>query len=200
MIQLYAFAPSGNAQKARIALRLLDLPFEEIRLSGGAHKRAPFTTLNPLGQVPVLVDGDLILRDSQAILVYLAAAYRPGDWDGHDPAERSRIAQWLSFAANEIANGPNKLRLAALFGVAIDRPTAEAITARVLDLIEAQLDGHDWLEGDRLTIADLACVPYLALASQGGTDVSHYPNIRGWCARIAGMAGFPTMDGWSSES
>lgn len=196
MIQLYAFAPSGNSQKVRIALRLLDLPFEEVRPSGGAHKRAPFTTLNPLGQVPVLVDGEVILRDSQAILVYLAATYRPGDWDGHDPAERGRIAQWLSFAANEIANGPNKLRLATLFGAAIDRPAAEALTPKVLNLVEARLDGRDWLEGDRLTIADLACAPYLALAGQGGVDLRPYPNIRGWAARIAGAPRFPEMDGW----
>jgi glutathione S-transferase len=142
----------------------------------------------------------VILRDSQAILVYLAAAYRPGDWDGHDPAERGRIAQWLSFAANEIANGPNKLRLAALFGTAIDRPAAEPVTAKVLGLVEARLDGREWLEGDRLTIADLACVPYLALVAQGGIDVGPYPNIRGWSARIAGMVRFPAMDGWLDES
>lgn len=196
MIQLYAFAPSGNAQKVRIALRLLDLPFEEIHLSGGAHKRPPFTTLNPLGQVPVLVDGDVILRDSQAILVYLAATHLPGDWDGRDPGERGRIAQWLSFAANEIANGPNKLRLATLFGVAVDQLSAEALTARVIDLVEATLEGREWLEGDRLTIADLACAPYLALAPQGGIDLGPHPNIRGWCARIAALPRFPDMDGW----
>lgn len=196
MIKLYAFAPSGNSQKVRIALRLLDLAFEEIRPSGGEHKRAPFTWLNPLGQVPVLVDGAVILHDSQAILVYLAAAYRSGDWDGHDPAERGRIAQWLSLAANEIANGPNKLRLAALFGVAIDRAGAQMLTTKVLELIEARLHGREWLEGDRLTIADLACAPYLALAGQGGVDLGAYPSIRSWCSRIAGMPRFPVMDGW----
>lgn len=198
MIKLYAFPPSGNSQKVRIALCLLDLAFEEIHPTGGEHKRAPFTFLNPLGQVPVLVDGDVVLRDSQAILVYLAAAYRPGDWDGNDPGERGRIAQWLSFAANEISNGPNKLRLAKLFGAGIDRPGAESLTSRVLELVEAKLDGRDWLEGDRLTIADLACAPYLALASQGGVDLHPYPNILGWCARIAAIPLFPKMDSWQT--
>lgn len=196
MITLYAFPPSGNAQKVRAALRFLDLLFEEVTPRDGTHKRPPFTDLNPLGQVPVLVDGDTVLRDSQAILVYLAAAHRPGEWDGHGAAERGRIAQWLSLAANEVAHGPGRLRLAALFGAAVDRPAAEAVTARVFGLVERRLAGGDRLEGDRLTVADLACAPYLALAHQGGVDLSAHPRVRAWTARIASRPRFPAMDGW----
>lgn len=196
MINFYAFKPSGNSQKVRIALRLLDLPFEEIAPSGGAHKQPSFLALNPLGQVPVLIDGDVTLRDSQAILTYLAAAYAPGQWDGATPAERGRIAQWLSLASNEIAAGPNRLRLAALFGASIDRPAAEAATAKVLALVESRLSVGEWLEGERLTIADLACAPYLALAHQGGIELSPFPNVRAWTARIARLPNFPAMDGW----
>lgn len=198
MITLYSLPPSGNAQKVRMALRFLELPFEEVQLASGAHKRPPFTDLNPLGQVPVLVDGDVTLRDSQAILVYLAAAYRPGEWDGYDAAERGRVAQWLSLAANEIAHGPARLRLAALFGAQIDHSVATALTGRVLDLLEHQLETSDWLEGSRLTIADLACAPYLALSPQGGVDLDAYPNVRAWTTRIAALPGFPPMTGWGA--
>jgi len=198
LITLYSLRPSGNSQKVRMALSFLELPFEEVTLAGGAHKQPPFTDLNPLGQVPVLVDGATVLRDSQAILVYLAAAYRPGVWDGVDAAERGRIAQWLSLAANEIAHGPNRLRLAARFGRVIDHGAATALTARVLDLVERRLDGGEWLEGRRLTIADLACAPYLALSPQGGVDLSAYPCVRAWTARLAALPHFPTMDGWSA--
>ena len=198
MTTLYTLAPSGNAQKVRLALRLLDRRFEEIQLSGGAHKRPPFTDLNPLGQVPVLVDGRVTLRDSQAILVYLAAAYRPGEWDGHEAAERGHIAQWLSLAASEIAHGPGRLRLAKLFGVPIDAAAATALTGRVLDLVEHRLEGAFWLEGNRLTIADLACAPYLALGHQGGVDLGDCPNIRAWLDRIAALPGFPPMPGWGA--
>lgn len=197
---LYTLAPSGNAQKVRIALRFLDLQFEERTLAGGAHKREPFTSLNSLGQVPVLVDGDLVLRDSQAILVYLAARYAPGEWDGRTADERGRVAQWLSLAANEIANGPNQLRRAALFGADIDRIAAEAITTRALDLVEAKLQKGMWLEGERLTVADLACAPYLALAPQGGIDLNPYPCIRSWVERIASLPRFPAMSGWTHPS
>ena len=196
MITLYSFPPSGNSHKVRLALRLLGLSFDEVTLSGGAHKRPEFIDLNPLGQVPVLVDGDVVLRDSQAILVYLAARYRPGDWDGHDPAERGRIAQWLSLAANEIAAGPNRLRLAALFGARVENEAATALTARVLGILEAKLAGADWLEGGRLTIADLACAPYLALSPQGGVDLYSSPNVRAWTSRLAALPFFAPMIGW----
>ncbi|HEY4547453.1 MAG TPA: glutathione S-transferase N-terminal domain-containing protein [Pedomonas sp.] len=198
MITLYSLAPSGNAQKVRMALRFLGLVFEEVQLTGGAHKRPPFTDLKPLGQVPVLVDDEVVLRDSQAILVYLAAAYRPGEWDGYDAAERGRIAHWLSLAADEIAQGPNRLRLAALFGVTIDPIAAAARTKRALDLVERQLEASGWLEGGRLTIADLACAPYLALRPQGGVDLGAYSNVRAWTARVAALPGFPVMTGWGA--
>lgn len=197
---LYTLAPSGNAQKVRMALRFLDLQFEERTLSGGAHKREPFTSLNPLGQVPVLVDDDLVLRDSQAILVYLAARYAPGEWDGRTADERGRIAQWLSLAANEIANGPNQLRRVALFGATVDLAAAAALSSRALDLVESNLADGMWLEGERLTIADLACAPYLALAPQGGIDLGPYPGVRSWLARIASLPRFPAMDGWIDPS
>jgi glutathione S-transferase len=196
MITLYGFPPSGNAMKVRLALELLGLAFEEIVPKGGAHKRAPFTDLNPLGQVPVLIDGDLVLRDSQAILVYLAARYRPGDWDGRDPGERGRIAQWLSFAANEIHHGPNALRKSVLFGAAIDRDVATAMTDRVFGIVEAHLDGRDWLEAGRLTIADLACAPYLALAPQGGVDLAAYARVRAWLDRVSATPGFALGVDW----
>lgn len=200
MITLYSLPPSGNAQKVRLALRLLDLPFDEVSLSGGAHKQAPFTTLNPLAQVPVLTDGEVVIRDSQAILTYLAAAHAPGTWDGQSPAERGRISQWLSLASNEIANGVARLRANALFGATVDRKAASALAQRVLSLVENQLGRGDWLEGGRLTIADLACAPYLALAGQGGVDLTPFPGLGGWTSRIAALPRFPAMNGWSAVS
>lgn len=200
MITFYTMPPSGHSQKARMALHFLGLAFEEVSLTGGENKRQPFLALNPLGQVPVLVDGLVTLRDSQAFLVYLAAAYRPGDWDGRDAAERGRIVQWLSLAAKEITHGLNRLRLATLFGTWIDRGTATATTKRVLGLLEGRLAEAGWLVGDRLTIADLACAPYPALVHQGGVDLDAYPAVRGWTARIASLPDFPRMNGWDASS
>ncbi len=198
MIQLYTLPPSGNSQKARMALRLLNLPYEEISLVDGGQKRPDYLALNPLGQVPLLVDGDAVVRDSGAILVYLAAAYRPGDWDGCDAAERGRIAQWLMLAAGDVANGLARLRLHKLFGAPLDEAAAALLGKRALSVTETQLGDGAWLEGGRLTIADLAMAPYVALAHQGGIDLTAYPNVSAWTARIAALPGFPSMNGWEA--
>ncbi|RJF91515.1 glutathione S-transferase family protein [Sphingomonas cavernae] len=195
-MQLYASPLSGNAHKIRMALAFLELPHEEITVAGPERKTPDFFRLNPLGQVPVLVDGDTVIRDSQAILAYLAALHRPGEWDGRDAVERGRIAQWLSLAANEIANGPAMLRLGKLFGVDIYEPGARAMTAKAFPVLDAHLASRDWLEGDRLTIADLAVSPYVALAPDGGIDLAGFPNITRWLARIAALPNFPSMQGW----
>lgn len=199
MIRLYASPLSGNAHKVRMALAFLGLPHEEITVPAPERKTPDFLAINPLGQVPVLVDGDVVIRDSQAILVYLATLHRPGEWDGRDAAERARIMQWLSFAANEIANGPAMLRLGRLFGADIHEPTAQAFADKALKLLEAHLATHDWLEGGRLTIADIAASPYIGLAADGGIELGSRPNVTRWLDRIAALPAFPAMQGWSAD-
>ena len=199
MIQLYGTPRSGNAHKVRMALTFLDLPWDERLTDAAARQSDVFAAITPMRQIPVYVEGDLRLRDSQAILTYLAARHRPGDWDGRTPEERSEIALWLSHAANEIANGPATLRLARQFGAAIAEDQAQAVTARFLPVIEAHLSGHRWLAGDRLTIADLAASPYLALAGEADIDLADWPAIGEWTGRIAALPGFPAMPGWPAQ-
>jgi glutathione S-transferase len=201
MMTLYANPVSGNVHKVRIALALLGLPHAErhIDFRLGEHRRPPVSELNPLMQLPILVDGDLVLRDSQAILTYLAARYAPGVWDGETPAERGRIAQWLAFAAVEIAGGAARLRLAKLFGLLIDVDGATALSNRALDILETRLATAAWLEGGRLTIADIVVAPYVALAPQGGVDLAPYLAVRGWLDRLAALPGFPDVPGWMQQ-
>ena len=74
-MKLYDLDLSGNCYKVRLfaALAGISLELQPVDFLAGDHKKAPVIELNPLGQLPVLQDGDLVLRDSQAILVYLAA-------------------------------------------------------------------------------------------------------------------------------
>ncbi|MFZ5725006.1 MAG: glutathione S-transferase family protein [Pseudomonadota bacterium] len=200
MIHLYGSAMSGNAHKVRIALAFLELAWEEQATDAAARRTDAFRALNPMAQIPVLVEGDFVLRDSQAILAYLAARHRPGDWDGRTPEERGAIMVWLSHAANEIFNGPALLRAERLFDWSIDRERAAAVTDRILPVVEAHLAARDWLVGDRLTIADIAASPYLALAPDGGIDLDRWRHIRDWTRRIAALPGFPAMPGWPAAS
>lgn len=199
MIRLYGSPLSGNTHKVRMALAFLGLPWDEQATDAAARQSDAFRALTPMAQVPLFVDGDVILRDSQAILAYLAAAHRPGDWDGHNPEERGQVALWLSHAANEIANGPATLRLARKFGAAIAEEHAAAVSARILPVVDAHLRDRRWLVGNRLTIADLAASPYLALAGDAGIMLARWPNIAAWTRRIAALPGFPAMPGWPAE-
>lgn len=200
MIQLYGTPLSGNTHKVRMALALLGLAWREELADATARRTDAFLTMNPMAQVPLYVENDFCLRDSQAILVYLAARHRPGEWDGHTAAERGQIMVWLAHAANEILNGPGLLRAARRFDMSINEERTRAVTDRIVPVLETHLANRDWLVGDRLTIADLAASPYLALAPEGGVDLDNWPNIRGWVGRIAALPAFPSMPGWPAEA
>ncbi len=200
MIRLYGSAMSGNAHKVRMALAFLGLDWHDETADAATRQSEAFRALNPMAQIPVYVEGDFVLRDSQAIVAYLAARHRPGDWDGRTPEERGAIVMWLSHAANEIFNGPALLRAERLFGWSIDHDRAVAVAERILPVVDAHLEDRDWLVGDRLTIADIAASPYLALAPDGGIDLDAWPRLRDWTRRIAALPGFPSMPGWPAAA
>ncbi len=196
-MKLYDLKLSGNCYKVRLFLSLLEIEYELIPVDfmAGEHKSPEFLQLNPWGQIPVLEDDGLVLRDSQAILVYLATKYGDKTWLPNDAAEMAQVVQWLSTAANEIARGPNDARLNKKFGFNIDLKTAQQKAESILNIIEPHLDRHQWLALERPTIADIACFPYIALAPEGGVMLDKYPAIKQWCDRIKQLSGFITMPG-----
>ena len=196
-MKLYDLELSGNCYKVRLfaALAKIELELVPVDFMGGEHKRPPLTNLNPWGELPILEDGKVVLRDSQAILVYLAAQYGDENWLPRDAAGLGEVAQWLSTSANEIQNGPGAARLVDKFGYAIDKANTLQRAARILPLIEAHLAAHQWLALGRPTIADCAVMPYVALAPEGGISLEAYPNIRQWIARIKALPGFIPMPG-----
>ncbi|MBK8320191.1 MAG: glutathione S-transferase [Betaproteobacteria bacterium] len=196
-MKLYDLELSGNCYKVRLFAALAKIPLEIVPVDfmGGEHKRPPLTDLNPWGELPILEDGKVVLRDSQAILVYLAAQYGDENWLPRDATGLGEVMQWLSTSANELQNGPCAARLADKFGYAIDKANTLERAARILPLIEAHLAAHQWLALGRPTIADCAVMPYVALAPEGGISLEAYPNIRQWIARIKALPGFIPMPG-----
>lgn len=194
---LYDLELSGNCYKIRLfaALADIELELEPVDLPGGAHKRSPFIDLNPWGQVPLLRDGDVVLRDSQAILVYLARQYGGHQWWPDAAVHQGDVMQWLSTAANEVHNGPNVARLVDKFDYPLDKAHAQAVSARLLPLIDQHLSHHDWLALGRPTIADCAVFPYVALGWEGGITLEPYPAIGAWMERIKALPGYITMPG-----
>ena len=196
-MKLYDLELSGNCYKVRLFLSLLAFKYELVPVDfmAGQHKSPEFLQLNPLGEIPILEDDGLILRDSQAILIYLAKKYGGEAWLPSDPAGMAQVTQWLSTAANEIARGPNDARLNRKFGFAVDLETAQRKAESILNIIEQHLNQHQWLALDRPTIADIACFPYIALAPEGDTMLNQYPAIKQWCDRIKKLPNFIEMPG-----
>jgi len=196
-MKLYDLELSGNCYKVRLfaALAQIPLDIEAVDFLGGAHKRPPLTELNPWGEIPILVDGEVVLRDSQAILVYLAAKYAGEAWLPRDAAGMAQVMQWLSTAANEVQNGPASARLVDKFGYALDKADTLKRSARILPLLEAHLAKQQWLALARPTIADCAVFPYVALAPEGGVALADYPNIRQWLERVKALPHFLAMPG-----
>jgi glutathione S-transferase len=102
VITLYDYLPSGNCYKVRLLLGVLGVEYATIPIDfhpSRQHKSPEFLRINPLGQIPVLDDGELRLRDAQAILVYLAARYdKRRRWYPEEPEAMGRIGMWLAFA------------------------------------------------------------------------------------------------------
>ncbi|MEX6502505.1 glutathione S-transferase family protein [Pseudomonas zhanjiangensis] len=197
-MHLYDLTLSGNCYKVRLFLSLIGQRAElhGVDLPAGAHKAAPYLAINPRGQVPALVDGDLQLGDSQAILVYLARRYADQAWYPLDAISQGRIAGWLSFAANEIQHGPGLARLGKLFGLPIDQARVHSSAVAALELLDAHLAKHRWLaQGEQPSIADLAVYPYAALAGDGAIDLAPYAHLHAWFARIRALPGYIGMPG-----
>ena len=194
-LKLHDLELSGNCYKVRLFCSLLGLPLAiaPVDFMAGAHKKSPLIEQNPFGEIPVLEDGGIALRDSQAILVYLARKYGGEAWLPTDPTSMARVVEWLMVAENEIARGPNDARLHDKFGFPIDAGTAREKAKRIFGLMEAHLAKNNWLALDRPTIADIACMPYVALSHEGGLSLEPYPAIRAWIGRIKALPGFITM-------
>lgn len=201
-IRLHAARFSGHAHRVELFLSLLRLPFEtiEVNMREGEHKRSAFLTMNPFGQVPVIEDGEIVLFDSNAILVYLAKRYGDPSWLPTDPVGAAHVEQWLSMAAGPIAHGPCAARLVKLFGNTLDYDAAVRTSIRLFDVIEGELGERPFAIGLHPTIADVAAYTYIAHAPEGGISLSPYPNIRAWLARTEALPGFVAMPAFESAA
>lgn len=196
-MKLYDLDLSGNCHKVRMLLSFLGVDYEKVPVDfmGGEHKQAEFLRLNPKGEIPVLVDGDITLYDSQAIIVYLARKYNAEDWWPSEPEAQARVMLWLSTAANEIVHGPNAARLHKLLNYDLDYDLAAKRAHSVLALLNDHLSDREWLELNRPTLADIAIFPYVAIARDGEIDLDRYPNVVAWVDRVKALPGYISMPG-----
>ena len=192
-MKLYHFPLSGHSHRAQLFLSLLDIDHEVIgvEVDKGAHKQPDYLQLNPFGQVPVLVDGDTVVPDSNAILVYLAKKSGKTEWLPESPDQAAAVQRWLSVAAGEIAYGPAAARLITVFGMPFHADEVIQRAHVILARIEAHLEGREWIATRaHPSVADIALYSYIARAPEGNVDLGAYPRIGAWLKRIEALPRF----------
>jgi glutathione S-transferase len=197
MIRLHDFELSGSCYKVRLLLNILKVSCERIPVDfiRKEHKTEQFLKLNPLGEIPVMEDGEVRLRDAQAILVYIARTYdRSNTWFPDAPDSMGKIMQWLSFGGNELMAATGA-RLVRILNYPLDLPALQARAIGSFRVLDAHLSDREFLELGHPTIGDIACFPDVAMAGEGGIDLKPYPNILRWIDRIKQIPGFIPMPG-----
>lgn len=193
-ITLHGTELSGHTHRVVLLLRILEIPYRFASAPAEVRQSPPFLRLNPLGEIPVLEDGPLVLPDSNAILVYLVKRYAPGSqWLPEEPVAAARVQRWLAIAAGQLMYGPSIARRIVQWNYAADHQRAVGIAVGLLRFMEAHLAERPYLTGDSATIADLACYSYTAHAPEGGIPLAPYPNIRRWLTRIEALPRFQPM-------
>ena len=160
MMRLYEFGPTRSI-RARWTLQELGVEFEPItvNLVAGEHRRPEFLKINPAGKLPVLVDGDLVLTESVAIVLYLAEKYPEKGLLPADLTARAQVNRWLLFAATELEQPLWRIsRHTALYPEDKRLPGDVALARQefkeMAGVLEKHLQGRQFVVGDRATVAD----------------------------------------------
>lgn len=202
--RLYNYVLSGNCYKIRLMASLLGVSYETVPVDfypGLEHRSEKMLALNPAGTLPVLEAGDMVLTETSAMLVWLAARFDAGGtwYPTTTPEDLARVQEWLGFSGRLTAHA-GAARLHAMLNWPVDGAAAKAaavqdLRALELHLTDRVLEGGLWLAGDTPTVADIACFPYVALSPDAGLEHDGYPAIRNWLYAIRALPGFVTMPG-----
>jgi len=191
-IKIYDFPLSGHGHRARLFASLIGIDAEivQVDLASGEHKTPEFLKKNRFGQIPVLEDGDVVIPDSNAILVYLAKKFHQTSWLPEDPQGAAAVQRWLSVAAGQITFGPGAARLVTLFGAGFNAEEVIERSKAVLKVIDEELSDRPFITGAQVTIADVALYSYIANAPEGNVDLAPYGHVNQWLRRIEALPGF----------
>ena len=190
MYTLYSMQRSGNCYKVRLALAQLRVPYEliEIDILKGETHTPDFLARNPSGQIPLLeIEPDRYLAESNAILWFLAEG---SELMHEDPVERAAILQWLFFEQHAIVPniGAAYFWLCLVKGGrdlqrhAIDDWMEEG--QRALAVMDKRLSKSRFFCCDRYTVADVALYAYTHVAQECDFDLTPFPAVRAWLARV----------------
>lgn len=197
-MKLYGMKESGNCWKAATILALTGRSFEWVHTdaNAGGTQTSAFLGINPIGKVPALqMDDGTLLVESNSMLLHFAEGT---DWLPSPGLERTRVHEWLFFEQYShepyIAVARNLITWQRQKDAFPDR-LAECARkgAHALDVMERRLAEHEWLVGSRPTVADLALFAYTHRADEGEFDLSRWPGVQNWVARVTALPGTTTL-------
>lgn len=194
-MKLHCFGESGNAYKVALTLTLADQSWEPVFVDffNGATRSEEFRELNVMGEVPVLEDGDMVLTQSGVIQDYISS--KSGKLGGKSAAERREVLRWMFFDNHKVSGIAGMLRFQMNFLPEAKR-NADVIgfmsmrLAAALTIMETHLSDRNWLAGEAMTIADIACAGYLFYPEPFTFDRADYPHINRWLDAIAATPGW----------
>lgn len=193
-MKLYHSPYSSNARKVAMTVAHLDIPVQTsiVDLPKGEQKKAEYLALNPNGKVPTLVDGDLVLWESHAIMAYLADKTEGQTLYPKGLRERADVNRWLFWSANHwapsiaVLNFENMVK--KLVGAGEPDPAqiqrGEAQVTEVAKVLDAHLAGRTWISGAGVTLADFAIAAPLMYTRVAKLPVGDYANLQAWFARV----------------
>ncbi len=195
MYVLYHFPYSQHARRVVSLLEAAAIPYElrHVNMAEGEHLSAAYLAVNPNHQVPTLIDGDLKIHESNAILRYLCQKHGLNDWYPADLKRRARVDQWLDW--NQCRLSPaviDVVRNKVFLGDAGDRDAIARGEAKLRELgliLEAGLGAEEYLTGPGPTIADLSVASNIFQLSLADA-VPAGERIARWYQRIAALEAF----------
>ena len=195
-IKLYCFGESGNAYKAALALELSGLAWEPVFVdffNGETRTQAFLQNVNPMGEVPAIVDGTVRLSQSGVIQTYIAD--RTGKFGGSGRDEQYEVLRWVLFDNHKLSSiaGPTRFLINFLPEDKRPRQAIEFLQNRLkgaCKILNAHLEGRDWIVGNDVTNADFSCCGYLYYPEPFGFDRREWPNIDAWLTRLSQLPGW----------
>ena len=193
--KLYCFGESGNAYKVALALTFTGTPWEPVFVDffRGEARSPAFKAINEMGEVPVLIDGDLKLTQSGVILDYIAR--KTGRFYGAGEAERMEVLRWLFWDNHKLSGQIGTTRFLSNFLAEEKRPQGvipfqQGRLKVAYGILNDHLAGRDWIVGDGPTIADFSCCSYLYYPEPFGFSRADWPNIDAWLTRLSALPGW----------
>jgi glutathione S-transferase len=187
----FYWRPGSASMAPHAALAEIGLDYELVEIDRDTAQSDPaYLALNPLGVVPTLVDGELVLTESAAILLHLADRYPDARLA---PADRAQYYRWLVFMTNTVQTTILRFLYPERYGDGDVREVASAEAGRLFDLIDRELDGREWLAGPHRTGADL----FLFMLTRWGRNLEHAawerPQLRAHFLRTLALPGVRWM-------